>query len=141
MITKRINRYDIRTPIWNGSAKKRMIGLAPSRMKGYDELHVQILQTNKHNERIYPDTYVFTQKFFNEYEGEVVSRYGIALKYFFVDDLLSKSQNNWETFVTEARKYGDIIILEENINPKNKGEVSGKPNTGYTKYKPTRTKI
>ena len=61
MTTKRINRYDIRTPIWNGSAKKRMIGLAPSRMKGYDELHVQILQTNKHNERIYPDNYVFTQ--------------------------------------------------------------------------------
>ena len=141
MITKRINRCDIRTPIWNGSAKKRMIGLAPSRMKGYDELHVQLLQTNKHNERIYPDTYVFTQKFFNEYEGEVVNKYGVALKYFFIDDLLSKSQNNWETFVTEARKYGDIKILKENINPKNKGEVSGKPNTVYTKYKPTRTKI
>ena len=141
MTTKRINRYDIRTPIWNGSAKKRMIGLAPSRMKGYDELHVQILQTNKHNERIYPDTYVFTQKFFNEYEGEIVNRYGVALKYFFVDDLLSKSQNNWETFVTEARKYGDIKILQEKTNPKNKGEVNGKSNTGNYKYKPTRTKI
>ena len=53
MTTKRINRYDIRTPIWNGNAKKRMIGLAPSRMKGYDELHVQIYrQTNITKESI-----------------------------------------------------------------------------------------
>ena len=141
MTTKRINRYDIRVPIWNGSAKKRMVGLASSRIKGYDELQIQILQTNKHNERIYPDTYVFTQKFFNEYEGETVNRYGVALKYFFIEDLVIKSQNNWQTFVTEAKKYGDIIILKEITNTQNKGEVSGKSNTGNTKYKPTRTKI
>ena len=141
MTTKRINRYNIRVPIWNGSAKKRMIGLAPSRIKGYDELHVQILKENKHNERIYPDTYVFTQKFFNEYEGDVVNREGVTLKYFFVDDLLSKSQNNWETFLKEARKYGDIKILKEITNTQNKGEVNGKSNTGNTKYQPTRTKI
>tara|TARA_R100001230_G_C5657631_1_gene162410 strand:- start:745 stop:1152 length:408 start_codon:yes stop_codon:yes gene_type:complete len=135
-MTQVIHNYDIRTPIWNGSAKKRMIGIATSRLKNCDELHVQITQTNKHNERIYPDTYVFTKPWFESYEGEIVSRHGVTLKYFFIDDLIP----NDNTFLKEASKYGQFT-QHTITNNKKIGVVNGKSNTCNNKYKPTRTKI
>ena len=112
-----------------------MIGIAPSRLKNCDELHVQITQTNKHNERIYPDTYVFTKPWFESYEGEMVNRHGVTLKYFFIDDLIP----NNNTFLKEASKYGQFT--RHKINSNYEGVVNGKSNTGNNKYKPTRTKI
>ena len=133
-----INSYIIREPIWNGSAKKRMIGIATSRMQNVSELRVQISKRNKHKELIYPYTYVLTPSFFHGYAGKIVSRYGVDLKYFFIEDLMTVDEH---TFITEAKKYGDIKFLKEIKKQKKRGNVNGKSNTRNNKYKPPRTQI
>tara|TARA_R110002110_G_scaffold164660_4_gene364875 strand:+ start:1020 stop:1442 length:423 start_codon:yes stop_codon:yes gene_type:complete len=137
-----IKHYAIREPIWNGSAKKRQIGLAINRMQGVDELRVDITKTNKHKERIYPDTYLFTPKFFHNYEGEIVSKYGTQIKLFFIEDLplVDNLTEQERIFYKEASKYGKFNRFTE-IKNNNEGAISAKSNTGNTKHKPTRTKI
>jgi len=145
-MTNTIHNYDIRTPIWNGSAKKRMIGIATNRINHCDQLRVKILQKNKHGERIYPLTYMFTKPWFNSYEGEIVSKHGVTLKYFFIEDLIACPINNLTTqekiFYTEASKYGQFNRYKE-INNNKEGDKNDKSkhDTGNNKYKPTRTKI
>ena len=146
-MTQVIHNYDIRTPIWNGSAKKRMIGIAINRMNHCDQLNVRILQKDKHGKRIYPLKYKFTKSWFNSYEGEIVSRHGVTLKYFFIEDLttvpkktIAKTLSPQEKiFYAEASKYGQFT--RHKINSNYEGVVNGKSNTGNNKYKPTRTKI
>lgn len=141
-MTNTIHNYDIRIPIWNGSAKKRMIGIATNRINHCDQLHVKILQKNKHGERIYPETYMFTKPWFNSYEGEIVSKHGVTLKYFFIEDLIpiNNLTSQEKIFYAEASKYGQFNRYEE-INNNKEGDKNGKSSTVNNKYKPTRTKI
>jgi hypothetical protein len=135
--------YEIREPIWNGSLNKRQIGLAVNRIQNIDELRVQITKKNKHGKKIYPDTYVITPKFFKNYEGEIINRYGIELKLFFIDDLITvKEHNNYRKnkFLNEVSKYGKFRQLKI-INNKETEVINGKSNTRNTKYKPTRSQI
>ena len=135
--------YEIREPIWNGSLNKRQIGLAVNRIQNIDELRVQITKKNKHGKKIYPDTYVITPQFFKNYEGEIINRYGIELKLFFIDDLITvKERNNYRKnkFLNEVSKYGKFRQLKI-INNKETEVINGKSNTRNTKYKPTRSQI
>lgn len=149
-MTNTIHNYDIRTPIWNGSAKKRMIGIATNRINHCDQLNVKILQKDKHGKRIYPLTYKFTKPWFNSYEGDIVSKHGVTLKYFFIEDLTTVPKNTIaktlspqeKIFYAEASKYGQFNRYEE-INNHEEGDKNDKSkhDTGNNKYKPTRTKI
>ena len=135
--------YEIREPIWNGSLKIRQIGLAVNRIQNIDELRVQITKKNKHGKKIYPDTYVITPQFFKNYEGETINRYGIELKLFFIDDLMTvKERNNYRKnkFLNEVSKYGKFRQLKI-INNKETEVINGKSNTRNTKHKPTRSQI
>ena len=135
--------YEIREPIWNGSLNKRQIGLAVNRIQNIDELRVQITKKNKHGKKIYPDTYVITPEFFKNYEGETINRYGIELKLFFIDDLITvKERNNYRKskFLNEVSKYGKFRQLKI-INNKETEVINGKSNTRNTKHKPTRSQI
>ena len=135
--------YEIREPIWNGSLNKRQIGLAVNRIQNIDELRVQITKKNKHGKKIYPDTYVITPEIFKNYEGETINRYGIELKLFFIDDLITvKERNNYRKnkFLNEISKYGKFRQLKI-INNKETEVINGKSNTRDTKHKPTRSQI
>ena len=135
--------YEIREPIWNGSLNKRQIGLAVNRIQNIDELRVQITKKNKHGKKIYPDTYIITPEFFKNYEGETINRYGIELKLFFIDDLITvKERNNYRKskFLNEVSKYGKFRQLKI-INNKETEVINGKSNTRNTKHKPTRSQI
>ena len=142
--------YEIREPIWNGSLNKRQIGLAVNRIQNIDELRVQSTKKNKHGKKIYPATYIITPEFFKNYEGETINRYGIELKLFFIDDLITLkeyvreyvAQNNYKKnkFLNEVSKYGKFRQLKI-INNKETEVINGKSNTRNTKHKPTRSQI
>jgi|TARA_R110000868_G_scaffold410864_1_gene700515 hypothetical protein len=62
-----MNRYTIQTPIWDGGYQERAIGIAPYRIPCV----VNINYKDKDNNLIYPDEYIITKDFANQFEIKV----------------------------------------------------------------------
>jgi hypothetical protein len=58
-----MNKYEIKVPIWDGGMGKRAIGLATFRVPCL----VDITYKNSDGDREYPDTYLVTKEFADNY--------------------------------------------------------------------------
>lgn len=70
--------FEIRAPIWNGAAKKRMVGLNLQRVRKHNEIHFTYVRKSD-GEKSIPDAYYFDGDLLKGLDYEVQNQKGTSL--------------------------------------------------------------
>lgn len=100
--------FEIGSPIWNGKAKKRMVGLALNRIRKHNEIHFTY-RRKRDGQLSIPDAYYFDGDLLKGLDYEVQSRYGTTLVLIPFSDLQILERSQFTAAEEKAIAVADTI--------------------------------